>query len=242
MTTTEALVKSTQLAIDKAWKHESQLPAEAAQVRGRISPKIRHLLNNLCSRPDTVYLECGCWEGASVIAALAGNEDTVRMGIAVDNWSQYDNPFDNYSEPEKAFDANTVRHLGQYGDRFRKIKAHYAMVRDSEIPLPLTVCYYDADHQTTCDGCLSFFNHLEDPCVFLLDDWNRDDLRADWRKALRCGDRQVVKEWVLPAKAPDHKDTELWWDGFYVAVLTKKENWPCGWQSVSSRTGYIKSG
>lgn len=210
------LTEHVEQSIAKAWKHESRLPSETLEVGGRISPKIRHLLNNLCSMPDTVFLEAGSWKGASFISALAGNESTVQTGIAIDNWCKRGGaPLDGYGENERAFDENTARFLAAYGDRRQKIKQDLFTI--ASLPVVPTVFYYDADHAQTKAGARHFFGMLADPCIVCLDDWSWDFVQSGWRAAV--ADRAIIKEWELPNTK--RKDTDLWWEGFYVCILAR---------------------
>ncbi len=214
--TNDTLIEHVEQAIAKAWKHESRLPPETLEVGGRTSPKIRHLLNNLCGLPDTVFLEAGSWKGASFISALAGNEDTVRAGIAIDNWCcRGGGPGENYGESEQLFDKARSRFLGQYGDRQQKIKQDLFTI--TSLPVVPTVFYYDADHGKTEAGTRHFFDMIADPCIVCVDDWSWDFVQAGWRKA--SADRTIVKEWELPTEK--RKDTDLWWEGFYVCILAR---------------------
>ncbi len=205
-------------SIAKAWKHESQLPPETLEIVGRTSPKIRHLLNNLCSLPNTVYLEAGSWFGASFISALAGNENTVKAAVAIDNWCARGGvPAAGYSECERMFDAHRTQFLAAYGDRQIKINQDLSTV--DSLPVTPTVFYYDADHGRTREGVLQFFPILADPCIVCLDDWSFPHVRSGWMQAISESEWVIVKEWDMPTKRP--KDTDLWWEGFYVAVITR---------------------
>jgi hypothetical protein len=189
------------------------------EVGGRISPKIRHLLNALCSLPHTVFLEAGSWKGASFISALAGNEDRIAHAYAIDNWSQYGTPIESYSSPEKEFDQNTAEFLSRA--KWQKIKQDIFAVEFLEFTP--TVFYYDADHGKTEAGVRQFFPMLANPCIVCLDDWGMSHVQRGWRQACKADGIQVVCEWELPSEKP--KDTDLWWEGFYVAIITKGK--PC---------------
>lgn len=56
----------------------SKLYSEPYLFHDRMSsPKVRHLLNNLCSLPSTSYLEIGTWKGSTWISALFQNQKSV---------------------------------------------------------------------------------------------------------------------------------------------------------------------
>ncbi len=215
------LIARVQAAVDAAWKHESGLPEEASQMHGLMSMKVRHLLNNMCACPGTVYLEAGLWAGASLVAALAGNERNVRQAYGIDNWIDCSSG----RGAKDLFARQRQQHLANYGNRL-KVFDHDLFTFDvaKHIPEPVNVFYYDATHYRTTEGVLRFMDVLTDPCVIMVDDWQsyaRYDVEAQWRKAESEGPCEVVKEWVLPSNKKD--DAELWWCGFYVAILKRKQ-------------------
>ncbi len=216
----EALVERVQKAIDDAKEHKSRLPKATMDVRGWISPKIRHLLNNLCSAPDTVYLEAGLWQGASLISALAGNEDTVKAAYGIDNWRNCPKG----RSMKGRFDTHVRRHLGETVPNLTVFDADCLKMPVAKIKEPATIFYYDADHYATDRGTMRFFERLASPCVLLLDDWyNHQPIRKHWRKAEAEGEMEVVQEWELPTKNK-LGDLDLWWIGLYVAVLQRKRD------------------
>lgn len=125
-------------------------------------------------------------------------------------------------EIERDFDVNVKRFLGDFSERFQKIKAQFQDVTADQITMPPTVFYYDADHDRTRESTLHFMPMLADPCILCLDDWDRGRIKQHWRKAEREGSKRIVKEWELPARKP--QDLDSWWCGFYVALLTDKAN------------------
>ena len=173
-----------------------------------------------------MYLELGLGRGASLIAALAGNEDTILKAYAIDNFAGEDNfrgvakqPYN--PEAERTFDAYVAEHLNGCQDRLTKICADLHTVSPDLIKQPITVFYYDADHKQTGRGVLRFMPRMASPSVILIDDWCLDMVRADWRRAIQTSDMTIVEEWELPIRKVG--DLDLWWYGFYVAVLRRKK-------------------
>lgn len=219
MPSIETLIDHVSESVAGAWEHRSRLPEETLEVGGRTSPKIRHLLNNLCGLPDTHFLEAGSWKGASFISALAGNEASVIGAVAIDNWCQRGGaPFDGYSDNERAFDESTAKFLSLYdAGCWRKLKQDLFTI--TELPIVPNVFYYDADHSRTQEGTQHFFGMVADPCVVCIDDWSWPFVQEGWRAACAIAGITVAHEWELPTKR--NKDIELWWEGFYVAVIAK---------------------
>ena len=214
----EKVIAKVQAAIDAAWQHQSGLPEFARKVPGLISDKQRHLLHNLCSAPGTVYLEAGLWQGASLIAALAGNERQVQKAYAIDDWYYCSSG----RGAKELFDRHVSTHLGGYGERLRVFDENLFDFDPSRLTDLATVFYYDADHLRTGEGVLHFADVLSDPCIIVLDDWDHPahGVQAQWRTAVREGPLSIVQEWELPSR---HKaDLALWWCGVYVAVIERK--------------------
>jgi len=221
MNTTQ-LIEHVAESVRKAWLHESRLPEGTLEIGGKTSPKIRHLLNNLCSLPGNAFLEVGSWKGASFISALAGNEGTVESGMAIDAWCQYGTPIDAYSEPEQEFDINTGTWLG--GHLWYKLKQD--LFATTELPALPNIFYYDGPHDRTEAGVSQFFPLIADPCIVALDGWGLASdmgsqfVQQGWEQALEKSPWRVIEEWELPSER--YKDTDLWWEGFYVCVLQKE--------------------
>jgi hypothetical protein len=78
----------------------SKISERERELFGLSSVRLRNLLNNLCSKPDTTYLELGVYKGATLVSALFGNTKT--KAIAVENY-KYDE-----REPKKWAPEGTI--------------------------------------------------------------------------------------------------------------------------------------
>lgn len=81
---TEAFVDA---ALELSDSGISKISERERELFGLSSTRLRTLLNNLCTKPDTSYLELGVYKGATLVSALYGNP-TVKA-IGVDNY-KYD--------------------------------------------------------------------------------------------------------------------------------------------------------
>ena len=209
------------LAINRAWVHQSKLSHEQLAVHGKTSDKVRHLLNNLFAGfNDTVYIEAGLWVGASLVAALHGNRESFRRVWGLDNWSQTPRPFVD-GQARDAFYIAFHEHISeQYGSCVDILEKDLFTLSTSDIDQPVSILYYDADHDRTRDGVLALMPFLEDEAIVILDDWNAHDIDKQWEDVVRSGEFDVVREWVLPSR--HRQDKELWWCGFYVAMVKRK--------------------
>lgn len=198
-------------AIDAAGRHLSRLPPAVLALNGMSSPKVRHLLNNLCRRPGTRYLEVGVWAGSTLISALSGNAETVVAADAIDNFSQF-------GGPREVFEANCREHL-----EAGRFKLHVDGFREvtPELQPPVNVYFYDGDHSAVDqrDGLLHFWPCLADEFVFVVDDWNWETAKSGTYEGIAKSGGCVVRYWELPAAF--NGDREQWWNGLFVAVIRK---------------------
>lgn len=59
----------------------SKLTEREREIFGLTSLKVKALINNLCSKDNTNYLEIGVYKGSTLISALAGNNKTKAYGV-----------------------------------------------------------------------------------------------------------------------------------------------------------------
>jgi cyclopropane fatty-acyl-phospholipid synthase-like methyltransferase len=59
----------------------SKISEREREIFGLSSDRLRSLLNNLCSKPDTNYLELGVYKGATLVSALYGNPGAKAIGV-----------------------------------------------------------------------------------------------------------------------------------------------------------------
>ncbi len=156
----------------------SHLPASVLALDGMSSVKGRCLLNNLCRRAGTRYLEVGVWVGSTLISALFGNSESVVAADAIDNFSQFGGPRD-------VFEQKTREFLGE--GRFTLHVDGYREVAPALQP-PVNVYFYDGEHsaENQRDGLLHFWPCLADEFVFLGDDWNWPCVRQGTYEGKGC--------------------------------------------------------
>ena len=94
---TEAFISA---ALELADNGLSKISERERELFGLSSTRLRSLLNNLCSKENTNYLELGVYKGATIISALYGNPTLKAVGV--DNY-KYDE-----REPKKWADEGTI--------------------------------------------------------------------------------------------------------------------------------------
>lgn len=209
------IVERVDQAIEDAQNNRSRLPVEAGQVEGMIGMHVRHLLNNLCSIPGTVYLEVGLYLGASFVAALSGNPFHHAYGI--DNWDNTIEP--SLRQGDKAKFLETIsRFLGSAKDRFDIVDSDAMAVPHEWFDHAPNILYYDGDHSKTAQALSHLWPICDGTSIVLLDDWQLSDVRRDWLAFTSSPDVQVVHEWTLECS---RRDTATWWCGFHIAIVER---------------------
>ncbi|CAN5250709.1 hypothetical protein BH09BAC1_BH09BAC1_11920 [soil metagenome] len=189
---------------------------EILQLFGQCSERNRHLLNNLCSIKDANYLEIGTYQGTSFVSAIYGNEKTIHP-LVIDNWSLF-------GGPSFLFFQNCQIYIkGKYELIWRdcwqvsadEVKAKHGNNNKVHVYL------YDADHsyQSQYDAYIKYNDALNDLFVTVVDDYNNDEVEKGTQDAFRDLGYEVLFEQHLPARFVG--DSEQWWNGYYVAVVSK---------------------
>lgn len=221
------LTRHVQAAVARAETLDSKLAASDAgrrvlAVQGLCAPKTRHFYNNLLAGyPDVRYLEIGVWKGASFCAAIFGNAP--KLAVAVDN-------FRHEGNPRPAFRANLAAHAAGVPNIHVVDKDAFAVRVAKDLPPGARFNFYmydaahgEADHYM---ALAHYVECLDDVFVFVVDDWNRDHVRAGTHRALRDLQAEVVFQHEIRttndgSEVPPHLAHTTWWNGIYIAVVRK---------------------
>lgn len=88
-------------SVSDAEQGKSRIDSPVLAIDGMSSPKVRHLLNNICHyMEDTRYLEIGTWKGSTLISAAYKNQGTY---IGVDNFEHFGGPREEFNENKELF-------------------------------------------------------------------------------------------------------------------------------------------
>lgn len=198
-----------QQLINDAEQGKPELTPEIVSINGFSAPRVRRLLNALCSQPGANYLEIGVHIGSTFIPALYGN---MAHSTAIDNWSLMGNV-------RAGLDANLKRFLPKR--KINLIEADCFNVNLAAIPAGINVYFYDGDHKEASQykAVRRYAPVLADRFVLLIDDWNWEEPRNGTRRALADLKVKIIKEWILPGAF--NGDTAGWWNGLYVGLIEK---------------------
>lgn len=220
------LVELVKKSINDAENEKSKCNEDVLSVAGMSSTKCRHLLNNLCSFPETVYLEIGTWKGSTIIAASYKNNGKF---YCIDSWKskfkQKENPYELFLENKEKFkNESNIIHFKSDSWEFDK----------SHIKEKVNIYFYDGDH--TLEGTQKAFEYyddlFEDQFVMLMDDWNRPHIRKSTNIAIKNYKIKFEQVFKTPNGKNDphgegeygsmkNRTIDTWWNGLYLAVLEK---------------------
>jgi hypothetical protein len=202
-------------AFEKAENNLSKITPEIIRMEGMSGTKTRHFYNNLLSMDDARYLEIGTWKGSSVCSAMCGNSASV---VCIDNWSEF-------GGPKNEFLANFNKHKGNNNAMF--IENDCFKVNINELP-KFNIYMYDGNHDNDSHykALTHFYDCLDDVFIFIVDDWNWQDVRDGTSRAIEKLNLKVLYEKDIRltydnSHTPPHQARTTWWNGIYVAILQK---------------------
>jgi hypothetical protein len=205
-------------ALRKALALDHKLPDFVLGMEGMSGKKYRSLINTLVSSvPDVRYLEVGTWAGSTVCSAMYGNKAKIKC---IDNWSQFGGPRDKFL-------ANVSACRGGDVD-FEFIEADFREVDYSRLGKN-NIYFFDGPHahHDQRDGLLMAIPALEDELIFIVDDWNSEEVRAGTIAGLKesglkftyCVEKRTTQDGNHPVKA--QMQNSDWHNGYFISVLNK---------------------
>jgi hypothetical protein len=194
-------------------------------IQGMSGKKTRHLYNNILSMEDARYLEIGTWKGSTVCSAMYKNNATV---ICIDNWSEFSNPDENFIGWNKFGDVkgdflrNFYKYKGSNNASFIESDCYKL---DVSILPKFNIYLYDGNHteENHYKALIHYYNNLDDIFIFIVDDWNWDDVRNGTRESFSKLNLTILYEEEIRLTQDNSwtQDNETWWNGVYIAVLKK---------------------
>ncbi len=193
-------------AFEDAANLKSKIPASYIErLTGLSSPKIWHLLNNLCAQSDT-YLEIGTYMGSSLMAALYGNSHV--SAVAVDNFCMKPHTRGHFFK--------NVEHL-----KYKFIEKDCFDI-DTRTIQPTELYFYDGEHSYNSQykAITHFLPAMKSEFVYVCDDWNNQPVREGTFAAIKDTNLQIVE--FHEQRDTTMKDKEQWWCGISVFKLRKQ--------------------
>ena len=196
--------------IAEAEQGKPELTPELVNFEGGLSsPKVRRLLNALCSQPDARYLEIGIHTGSTFIPAVYGN---TAQATCIDNWKMYEGAYDQFMRNKRAL---------LKGRKVKVINQDCFTLDVATLPQDINVYFYDGDHgrEAQRQAIFRYAPVLADRCVILIDDANWEEPREETKKVISDLGWKVLYEVLLPG---DYNGSAAgWWNGLLVELIEK---------------------
>ncbi len=198
-------------AVEKANKNESKITNDILELKGMSGAKTRHLYNNLVNFEGARYLEIGSWKGSSLGAAMYKNKANV---VCVDNFSEF-------------LDENPRQHLFQVIRQYKGdcsvnfIEEDCFEIDVSSLP-KFNIYLYDGEHSSESHkkSLVHFYDCLDDTFIFIVDDWNWDDIKLGTIQAITQLNLEILHKIEIFTEV-ESGDKEGYWNGVMVCVLKK---------------------
>ena len=205
--------KHVENSILKANDNISSLSPQVLALEGMSSPKVRHLLNNLCSLSNTHYLEVGVWKGSTWISALYKNHKKIVSATAIDNWSEFGGPEHSFRLNCKTFLKKSINYSFFNSDSFK--------FNLSNISTPINIYFYDGNHTALSqEMAFTYYDPIfADTFIAVIDDWDWPSVHEGTRAAFAKLNYTILFEASLHSNGIN--DAETWWNGIGIFVLKK---------------------
>jgi hypothetical protein len=204
------LVEHVIQSVKNAEAGQSNLTSDILQLEGMSSNKVRHFLNNICALDGGRYLEIGVWKGSTFVSALYNN--ALLDAIAIDNWSEF-------TGPKQIFQQTVAQFLSATTYSFYESDCFKFDLQNIENKI--NIYFYDGGHSFDQQyNAFMYYNAiLADYFIAIVDDYNGQQVQDGTQAAFKALGYNVIFEQFLPSRM--NGDTQGWWNGIYVAVISK---------------------
>jgi len=211
------LPEATKTALRDAIAGKGKLSDFILSMEGMSGKKYRCFINNLVEiLQNPRYLEVGSWAGSTLCSAIYKNAVTA---VAIDNWSLFGGPVDKFFQNlSQSVSAETK--VSVLSQDFRKVSFRGLGT--------FNIYLFDGPHtyEDQYDGLALALPCLENEFVFIVDDWNWDQVRAGTMAAIADMGLTVVWSTEIrttndnshPAQAFQNSD---WHNGYFISILRK---------------------
>jgi hypothetical protein len=216
----EKTIKETLMSLEEhlstsiinAENSSSKISKRVLSINGMTGAKTRHFYNNLCSMDDTRYLEIGTWRGSSICSAIYRNK---LSAICIDDFSEGFDIWDS-RHPRDELNSNIERFKRNNDIRF--IESSCWDVDVDSLP-KFNIYMYDGDHEEEAQfkALDHFLNCLDDEFIFVVDDWNWEEVQKGTRRAIRELGIETIFEKEVTWDGDIERDG--WWNGVGTFVL-----------------------
>jgi hypothetical protein len=211
------LADAVKASLDSAMSYQGKISPEILLMEGMSGKKYRYFINNVIEKMQSPrYLEVGAWAGSTLCSAIYKNSLTA---VTIDNWAEFGGPinqfFKNLSES-----CSIDTRVNVVNSDFRKV--NFASLGKFNVYL------FDGPHAFSdqYDGLSMALDCLDNEFLFIVDDWNWEQVREGTLAAIADLNLTIVSATEIrttldnshPAVNRQHSD---WHNGYYIAILRK---------------------
>jgi hypothetical protein len=210
------LVDYTRTSMEQARNYQSKMSNDKAlQADTRCMSRFGivpfyHLLNNLCSMPQTSHLHIGIERGGSLVSALYGNDETLTDRVAIDIYN---------ARSEMAVLARTLCDTYLPGISYTFLYQDCFKVDKTILKNKVNVYFYDAAHLQ--DDHKHAFTYYDDVLaaafITVVDDWNWKQVQQGTFEAFKQLGYEILYEDTIP-------NGDNLGNGQYIAVIRRPEH------------------
>ena len=218
-------------SLEMADNERSKITEREKEMHGLSSVRLKCLINNLCAADNVKYLEIGTYKGATLIAAMRGNN---IKAVGVDNF-KYDDREPNKWAPEgyiwdnmkSQLEANINTYRLQpdvvNGDDISIIEGDF-----KEVELPknkFNVCFFDLSPVTSADYDAFFekiLPSLTQSCVVVFSQQSNNTHAEQLNEAMKKHEVKFNTQYSETRISGSNADASKYYSGIRVFGLVKK--------------------
>ena len=204
-------------AFENALSDKGKLDDDVLNIDGMSGKKYRSFINNLISLiQNPRYLEVGSWAGSTLCSAIHKNALTA---VAIDNWSQFGGPI-------SSFFSNVSRHCSA-DTKLTVVSRDFRTVAFDALGR-FNVYLFDGPHEYAdqYDGLAMAINCLDNEFIYIVDDWNWEQVRIGTSHAIANLNLEIVHSIEIRTTTDGShpkvcgKDSD-WHNGYFISLLRK---------------------
>lgn len=226
---TEAFIEA---ALELADNGLSKISEREREIFGLSSARLRSLINNLCSKENTNYLELGVYKGATIISALYGNP-TLKV-VGVDNY-KYDE-----REPKKVAAEGTIweniksqlhSNIARYSDPDMGINVNNLTIIENNFQDvdwskqgKFDLCFFDISPAKTADYDVFFTKvipAMKTESVLIFSNYSNEQNATDLQKALEKYKTLFDIQWKKQRISSGLSDATQYFSGILVVGIKR---------------------
>lgn len=231
----EKLIEHIKKAYENAQANRSAIELEyrVRDLYAVSSNKFKHLLNNICSLENSVYLEIGCFKGGTLISSLLNN--SLLAAYAIDNFC-YDplSVCENHETKSlsnfniKGWD-NVKLDLIDNLERFnldksvRLFSGDWSAISGSFIKHKINIVHIDLTVNVDIEKVLKFYDaKFADTFILVLANYNEVNIRNQLSTYIE--DKKYNIAYRIEELGPSNSDSSKWWNGLGLFLIEKTGN------------------